>query len=255
MQHKSFSQIVEACSILLFEHLLASEARNYINNRLDVKTQQKFYFGFFPPQDKLKILSSFIDESILLESGFLYEENNNIGCRVLLSPLQNHNLILPYRDVYGNIIAIVGRSLLNDDKRTELGISKYKNTVFKKSKHLFGLYESKHSILDKGYAYIVEGQFDCIKAYSHGITNIVALGSSNMSMEQLILLLRYTNKIKLLLDNDEAGQLGRERILEKYGKYVNISNIYMPQGFKDLDEFLNEIPLQTPDELNYICSN
>jgi len=238
---KIFEQLIPICSNLLYEHPLAVNALNYLNKRLSKNIQRKFNFGFFPSQEQLNILFSFIDKKILLDNELLYEDSNSgIAHNIFTSPLQHHNLILPYKDVYGKIIAIVGRSLLEDSQRNILGIAKYKNTSFKKSKHLFGLYEAKKSILDLGHVYIVEGQFDCIQAHNHNIQNIVALGSSNMSLEQLILLLRYTNDLRLILDNDEAGEMGRNRILEKYGKYTNICNRYVPSGFKDLDEFLKE---------------
>jgi DNA primase catalytic core len=249
MQINKYDDIVAVCNNLLYNCPIGDKALSYLNNRLTKGAQLKFGFGFFPPQDQLKMLLSFIDEETLIENNLLYEKNIDSDYKILFSSLEQHNLILPYRDVYGKIIALVGRSLLDDETRSTLQISKYKNTSFEKSKHLFGLYESKKAILDTGYVYIVEGQFDCIQAHNRGIENVVALGSSNMSTEQLILLLRYTNNIKLLLDNDEAGKLGRERILEKYGRYTTFSNLYIPSGFKDLDELLSEIHISSSEEL------
>ena len=245
-----YNKIIEICSQLLYKHPIGNEALHYLNNRLLPEIQHKFLFGFFPSQEYLSILCSFMDDKELLDTGLIYNDKENSS--ILFSSLQRHNLILPYRDTNGKIIAIVGRSLLDDDKRKETGIPKYKNTSFKKSRHLFGLYEGKKSILEKGYVYVVEGQFDCIKAHDNNIENIVALGSSNMSMEQLILLLRYTNKIRLLLDNDEAGESGRAAILEKYSKYTNISNAYIPNGFKDLDDFLNKMKIESSNEIERI---
>lgn len=239
MSQNSYDQIVSSCSNLLYNCPIAKPALEYLDNRLTHDAQKKFGFGFFPPQAHLKLLFSFIDEELLLANNILYQKNIESDYKIYFSSLENHNLILPYRDVYGKIIALVGRSLLTDEQRSPMNIPKYKNTSFEKSKNLFGLYESKKSILSKGHAYVVEGQFDCIQAHNHGIENVIALGSSNMSPEQLVLLLRYTNDIRLLLDNDEAGELGRKRIIEKYGKYTSISNVYVPHGFKDLDELLN----------------
>jgi len=249
MQINKYDTIVDVCSNLLYNCPIASDALNYLNKRLTKSVQEKFKFGFFPPQDQLKILFSLIDEETLIESNLIYEKNIDSDYKILFSSLENHNLILPYKDVYGKIIALVGRSLLNDEERASINLSKYKNTSFEKSKHLFGLYEAKQNIIDLGYVYIVEGQFDCIQAHNKGIHNVVAVGSSNMSAEQLLLLLRYTNNIKILLDNDEAGASGRERILEKYGKYTNFTNVYVPSGFKDLDDFLSEIPISGDEEL------
>lgn len=255
MQTNKYDSIVGVCNNLLYNCPIANKALSYLNKRLSKEAQAKFGFGFFPPQEQLKMLFSFIDEKTLIENNILYEKNIDSEYKILFSSLEDHNLILPYRDVYGKIIALVGRSLLDDDQRAVLHISKYKNTSFEKSKHLFGLYESKHAIIKTGHVYIVEGQFDCIQAHNKGIENVVALGSSNMSTEQLILLLRYTNNIKLLLDNDEAGKLGRERIMEKYGRYTTFSNVYVPSGFKDLDDLLSEIEISSNEELKKALVN
>ncbi len=250
MCQSKYDKLLEICSYLLYESEIANTAKIYLNNRIPIDIQKKFSFGYFPQQEKLNILFSFIKKKELVDLDVLYNNNYSDNSYSLLSsPLQHHNLILPYKNVYGKTIAIVGRTILNEEERKLLDIPKYKNTAFKKSKHLFGLYEAKASILEKGYAYIVEGQFDCITAHANNITNVIALGSSNMSFDQLALLLRYTNKIKLLLDNDDAGTEGRERIIAKYGKYTNIENNYLPGGFKDLDEFLKEFPINSEKEL------
>ena len=247
MKESNFARVINICSNLLENSPIAHEARCYLDNRLSKSSQKKFGFGFFPPQEDLNVLLSFIDKEDLFKQNLIYEKNIEDRLSMLFSPMEQHNLIMPYRDVSGAIIAIVGRSLLDDEHRTELRISKYKNTSFEKSRNLFGLFESKYSIIEKNCVYIVEGQFDCIQAHDKNIRNVVALGSSNMSMEQLILLLRYTNNINLLLDNDEAGELGRERIIEKFGRFANIKNYRLPQGFKDLDELLKEVEIIDDD--------
>lgn len=60
-----------------------------------------------------------------------------------------------------------------------------------------------------------------------------------MTVFQLALIARYTTNINLLLDNDEAGEKGRSRILNKFSKFVNIKNYYIPEPFKDIDDYLN----------------
>jgi len=125
-----------------------------------------------------------------------------------------------------------------------LKIPKYKNTsetnAFKKGNLLFGLYENKQSIIEKDCVYIVEGQFDVIKAVEKGFTNIVALGNSHMTSYQFSVISRYTDNIFLLLDNDEAGEKGRKRIVEKFGKLANIQNFYLPESYKDIDEYFTK---------------
>ena len=147
---------------------------------------------------------------------------------------------MPYRDLYGRVVAIVGRSLLNDKEREAIGVPKYKNTVFTKGSHLFGLNDARNSIIKEDKAYVVEGQFDMIKAFEKGITNVVAVGNSNITGYQLGLLRRYTNNIVLLFDTDEAGRMGADKAMGKFKQYANLRDVCLPAGYKDFDEFLGE---------------
>lgn len=254
MSLNKYDKLISVCSDLL-DSPSGSLYKEYLNNRLNVNTQKLFNFGYFPEPANLNILFTYLSDQELIETELLDKNNlSESGVQTYYSPMQHHNLIMPYRDVYGKIIAIVGRTRFNDQERNALGIPKYKNTSFKKNKHLFGLFEAKKSIIKQGYVYVVEGQFDVIKAHEKGIKNIVALGTSNMSMEQLILLLRYTNNINLLLDNDEAGQSGRDKILERLGKYNKFRQCYIPKGYKDMDEFLSEADIRDDQELLKIVS-
>jgi len=91
----------------------------------------------------------------------------------------------------------------------------------------------------------VEGQFDCITAHINGIDNVVAVGSASLSRYHLFQLRRYTNNIVLMLDNDEAGRLGKDKAKKKFGKYANIVSISLPNGYKDIDELLKKADEQT----------
>ncbi len=233
-------KIVDACHYLLNNYSQAQDCKDYINNRLDESGQKLFQFGYFPNLENIQALTSIIGEEILSQHSLLYSrdiEDSLFPRKILFSFFEDHPLVMPYKDVYGNVIALVGRSLLPDHQRK---VSKYKNTNFAKSKHLFGLYENKKEILEKGCAFVVEGQFDTIKASQNNFKNIVSLGGADMSATQLSLLTRYTNNICLLLDNDEAGEKGRKKITEKYKGLANITNFYLPLPYKDIDEYLSQ---------------
>lgn len=236
------NDIVNCCRDLLIKFPNAKPIADYLDNRLSKEVQDKFSFGYFPSNENLQSLISVVSEEVLSKFGLLYKKIMQDGVsnrNVNYSPMENHNLILPYRDVHGKIVALVGRTILSDEQRQLLNIPKYKNTTFKKGKHLFGLFESKPSIIKNNLAFVVEGQFDCIKAHSKGLNNIVALGSSSMTFEQFALLTRYTNNIILMLDNDNAGKIGTERIIRLYSNYVNIKTGILPKNFKDIDEYLS----------------
>jgi DNA primase len=242
-------KIINSCSYLLQNYPEAKACKDYLDSRLSLDAQEKFQFGYFPDIKNIDALYSLIDEIDLKEYKLLYSrEIEDAWCPRTLNFLffENHPLIMPYKDAYGNVVGIVGRSLLSDEDRRVKKISKYKNTEyvskeikFKKGNFLYGLYENKKDIIEKDGVFIVEGQFDVIKAVEKGFTNIVALGNSNMSIYQFSLINRYTNNIFLLLDKDEAGDKGRKRILDKFGNLANIHNFYLPDGYKDIDEYLS----------------
>ena len=232
--------IAQQCKNLL-QHPNASAHVEYINNRLNNSMQDKFGFGYFPSNNDIELLLDVVGEDVLQSLGLVYSKNIHDSIyprKIRFSYFEHQSLVMPYKNVYGEVVALVGRSILDENTRTTLKIDKYKNTQFTKGDHVFGLYEAKESILNSGFVYIVEGQFDVIKAHERGLTNIVALGTASMTAYQLSLICRYTDNIFLLLDNDMAGEKGRREIIKKYEKHANMHNVYLPNGYKDMDEYL-----------------
>ncbi len=236
-----FNQIISICQFLLYNLPQASKVKHYLDGRLAQETQKAFEFAYFPPREHLGLLLNEVGEDVLLQTGLLYYRHYRDmqgEHKILSSNFFNNNLIMPFKNVFGDIVSIVGRTVLGEEERKELGVPKYMNTDFKKGRHLFALNEAKQTIIEKNEAFVVEGQFDCIQAFNKGIKNVVAIGSSNMSSDQLALLGRYTDNIKLLLDNDGAGEKGREKAHKKFDQYIKVKDVRLPEGYKDLDEYL-----------------
>lgn len=252
-------KIVESCRFLLNNFPEAQDTLTYLDGRLTKESQEKFQFGYFPDIHNLDALTSLVGEDELINDKLLFHkiiEDSLYPRTIKFCYFENYPLILPYRDVYGKVVALVGRSLLSEEERRERKIAKYKNTqetsFFKKGNLLFGLYENKQSILDQNCVYIVEGQFDVIKASESGFNNVVALGNANMTAYQFSVISRYTDNIFLLLDNDEAGGKGRKRIVENFGNFANIRNFYLPDGYKDIDEYLSK---NSYDSLSFVVKD
>lgn len=240
-------KLVNYCRELLISFPEAELVRTYANSRVSKDSQEKFCFGYFPTKEQLDILISEIGYEELSKLGLIFDKVIQDGLlqkTIRYSTMQDHNFVLPYRDVYGNVIAIVGRSILTDEERKAKGISKYKNTSFDKKHHLFGLYEAKDSIIKNNLVYIVEGQIDVISAHDKGLDNVIALGSSNMTFDQFALLMRYTNNLVLLLDNDDAGNAGSEKIITNFSNNANIIYGELPKGYKDIDELIKDVGLE-----------
>jgi DNA primase len=253
----NLEKIAEACRYLLQQYPEAAASQEYLDYRLDRSIQDTFQIGYFPPISNIEAITSLIGEDILKEEGFLFtkEIEDSLYPRILnFCYFEDHSVIIPFRDCYGEIAGLVGRTTLSDYERKnrEKEVHKYKNSYFSKTHHVFGLYENKKAILEKDCVFIVEGQIDVIKAREKGFDNIVGIGSASLSMQQFSLITRYTTNIILLLDGDEAGTKGRKRIIDKFGKYANIQNFHLPEGYKDIDEYLKVVSYEN---MELIVSN
>jgi DNA primase len=160
--------IVESCRYLLNNFPDAGDCKAYLDTRLNDDSQELFKFGYFPSIRNLQALIDVVGEDTLRKEKLFYSkviEDSLCPRTINFCHFDHHPLVMPFRDTYGRVVALVGRSLLSDEERKALKIDKYKNTKdFKKGQYLFGLYENKQHIIDQNCVYVVEGQFDVIKA-------------------------------------------------------------------------------------------
>ena len=74
---------------------------------------------------------------------------------------------------------------------------------------------------------IVEGFFDCLALWQHGIRRVVALMGSSLSPQQEELIARVVNsqsRIVLMLDEDDAGRDAREKITPRLAAHCYVRN-------------------------------
>lgn len=243
-QSDAYNEVLSACSLLLNNHPSASQAKKYLDSRCSEFYQKKFNFGYFPANEHLNDLFSILDRSVLESLGLIYNktvQDSNVLRDMPFGLLNTNNLIMPFKNLYGDTLALVGRTLLENSDSGDRHIQKYKYTKnFNKRFHLFGLNFAKHSILSNNYVILVEGQFDCISAQSNGFHNVVAIGGASLSKHQFNILNRLTDNFYFLLDNDQAGEKGYISAQKRYGAEVNIKKIELPKEYKDVDEYLKQ---------------
>ena len=221
---------------------LLSEKRDtkvaeYVGNRgIPDESIVKFRLGAAPDSwdEALRLLGGkgYTQEEILLagvvvkndENGKTYDRFRN-------------RLVFPIWDEQGRVVGFSARTV---EKET-VG-AKYVNSpetpIFKKSRILYALHMAREAIRDKQYAILCEGQLDVIAMYSAGFCNTVAPQGTAFTDEQARILRRYTEKVFLCFDSDEAGTKATLRVMEillPLGVEVRI--ISFPNG-KDPDEFL-----------------
>jgi DNA primase len=110
----------------------------------------------------------------------------------------------------------------------------FKNTPgLPKSKILFNLNRIKAS----NTVYVVESSFDAIRLDQVGFPAVATLGA-NVSVSQIRLLEKYFNNIVLIADNDEAGLIMAEKLIEKLGPMVTVINL--DKKYKDIGDMDDE---------------
>ncbi len=157
-------------------------------------------------------------------------------------------LIFPIHDLQGNTIAFGGR-ILEARENTGKYINSPDSVLFQKKNTLFHLFEAKDEIRRAGTAILVEGYFDVLGLWERNIKNAVAPLGTAFTPEQAKLLKRYTDRVILFFDSDNAGieaafkamNVGRGNQLT-----VRVTNIDSGQGKTDPFDLSRQ---KTTDEL------
>lgn len=199
---------------------------------LSIATVKHFGLGFAP--NSFDIFTRYMmgkgysrDE---LVAGYLCRRNEESG-RVY--DAFRNRVMFPVIDVSGNVIAFGGR-VMDDSKPKYLNSSD--TPVFKKSRNLFALNFARQTCAES--IILCEGYMDVIALHASGITNAVATLGTAITSEQARLLSRYTKKVIISYDADEAGRKAAQRalaLLEEVG--LEVSVLSMP-GAKDPDEYI-----------------
>ena len=128
-------------------------------------------------------------------------------------------LMFSIRDVRSRPIGFGGRVLpgvgKSDSDRPE---AKYINSpetpLFSKSAELYALELARASTAREDGIVVMEGYTDVIAAHQHGISNAVAVLGTALGERHVSLLRRYTDRVTLVLDGDEAGQRRTMQIVD-----------------------------------------
>lgn len=147
-------------------------------------------------------------------------------------------LMFPIRDTGGRTVAFTGRALNKEEQ------AKYLNSpetdLFKKGEILFGMDRAKDAIRARGFAILVEGQFDLVLLHQAGFTNTIALSGTALSNVHLSLIKRYADNLMLALDADRAGLAASARSAYPALRMgMNVKAIRLPEG-KDPADVVNE---------------
>lgn len=149
-------------------------------------------------------------------------------------------IIFPIFDISMQVIGFGGRVM--DDS-----LPKYLNSpetpVYNKSRSLYGLHMAKGKCRESETVFIVEGYFDLLALYQHGIQNSVATLGTSLTPEHVQILRGFIGKngrVVLVYDSDIAGIKAAQRSIEVFDKgYADAGIVVLPDGH-DPDSYLLE---------------
>ncbi|MCD7872760.1 MAG: DNA primase [Clostridiales bacterium] len=205
----------------------------FLKRGLKMSTIKKFGLGYAPDKwdGLIKHLKSegFTNYEMMV-AGLVRKSDQNYYDNF------RNRVMTPIIDVRGNVIAFGGRVLDNSKP-------KYINTgdtvAYKKTNELFGLNFAKSSGTDE--IILCEGYMDVIAMHQAGFTNAVAGCGTALTSEQVHLISRYSNKVILAYDADEAGQKAVARAIELFRNSDIKIKVPVLQYGKDPDEIIKNV--------------
>jgi DNA primase len=135
------------------------------------------------------------------------------------------SVTIPMQSPDGMTIGFVARTIEGKEFKNTPGLPK--------SKILFNL----HKVKSSSVVYVVESSFDAIRLDQVGFPAVATLGA-NVSASQIRLLEKYFNNVILVADNDEAGNIMKDKLIEKLGSLISV--IQIDKKYKDIGDMDDE---------------
>ena len=198
---------------------LHRRAQDYLKGRgLTGAVAARFGLGFAPPGwHALAGVFAHYDDPLLEEAGLVRRREADEGSGAEPAGERarydwfRDRIMFPIRAIGGEVIGFGGRVL--DDGKPKY-INSPETPVFSKGRELYGLYEARQALRDKGYALVVEGYMDVVALAQNGYANAVATLGTACTADHVQKLFRFTDAVVFAFDGDAAGRRAAARALE-----------------------------------------
>ena len=226
---------------------------NYLKERgLKEESIKSFRLGYAPAGWR-NILEFMIKRGYKIDeikkTGLLVEKQDS---RIQNSKFKNQNsryydrfrdrIIFPIGDITGKIIGFSARVAPGGDESQAKYVNTPETESYHKSRVLYGIDKAKTKIRQNDFVFLVEGNMDVIACHQAGMENTVAVSGTALTEEQLNIIKRYTGKIKIGFDMDQAGELATQKSLGLcFEKELNTYVVELPEG-KDAAELAKKDP-------------
>lgn len=245
---ENIEKIIRESALFYFNNLQSGNFQNnfeYLSKRgISKETIRRFGIGCSPIgksnlvyylQQKGYALDDILDSGMAVK----YDDGNISDCF-------RGRITIPIVNYLGKFVAMGGRTL---DSNYSKYINSQETAIFSKGKNFFGLNLSKAYIQKKNCAIVVEGYFDMISLWQHGINNACASMGTSLTSMQASLLRKFTSNVILMYDSDSAGKSASDRNLEIfYNVGITPKVAILPEGY-DPDLFVREFGNEGIDKI------
>jgi len=214
----------------------AGAARAYLRSRgFDREMVEEFRVGWAPDRwdDLVKALK--VPDATLVDTGLGFR--NKAGRQ---QDFFRGRILFPIFDDQGRPVAFGGRKL--PDTEGPKYQNSRENALYNKSSTLYGLHWAKADIVQSNEVVVCEGYTDVIGFFRAGVPRAVATCGTALTEDHVRSLKRYTKRLVLAYDADEAGQSAAEKVYAWEERHeIEISVIALPRG-ADPDELSRTDP-------------
>lgn len=220
------------------ETLLNSPAgqpgREYLNERgVSQEMIRKFRLGFHPDNKTwlLDRAKGKFTPKLLVEASLAGERDWGYADNFV------NRVMFPIHNERGQAVSFGGRILpgSTDPRKYWNGLE---TPVFHKSRLVYALDKARETIRETDQVLIVEGYTDCIACHQHGVKNVVATLGTALTDSHVTLIKRFSRKVVLVFDGDDAGQGAAAKSVERFlAQDVDLRILTLPDK-TDPAEFL-----------------
>jgi len=214
----------------------AAAARSYLRSRgFDGDEVAQYRIGWAPDGWDVMARALKVSAADLEASGLGF--TNKAG---RLQDFFRARILFPIMDERSRVVGFGGRKLPDTEG------AKYQNSrdnvLYNKSKVLYGLNWAKADAVNQGEVVICEGYTDVIGFNRAGVPRAVATCGTALTEEHVQQLKRYSRRLVLAYDADDAGQAAADRVYAWEQTHdIEVSVVALPDG-ADPDELARTDP-------------
>jgi DNA primase len=211
-----------------------TRAREYLTGRgFKKETLERIRAGASPDSwdDLLGALRKKFSPELMLSAGLILARQDKSGHYDRF----RNRAIFPILNESGKVVAFGARALDGSEPKY---LNSPETPVYQKGRTLYGLSWAKDAVRRESRIVLMEGYLDVARAIESGVTEVAATCGTALTTQHARLLRRFTEKVVMNFDQDEAGQKASRRSAEalvEEGLAVQV--VELPAG-EDPDTYL-----------------